>query len=330
MTRYPPLPHGRVPGGTRATGPAEGAGGTGPVVLKCIRCIAVGLEETAGAWTCGSCRARFPVVAQIPRFVAEELYAESFGYQWTRFARTQLDSASGTTRSRDTFVEKTGWSLDDLRGKRILDAGCGMGRFAEVAADAGAEVHAVDLSAAVEAAFHNLGHRPNVHLYQADIMSLPFPEGSFDFIFSLGVLMATPDTEASFLKLPPLLKPGGSIAIWVYSKELARFWGSEVLRKVTPFLPKPWLLWASRVAIPLYHVHRTSLVGRVTSVLLPTTMDPDPVWRWLGTFDWYSPRYQWKHTYEEVEGWFREAGLTDLWRGPFPVSVRGRRPASPR
>ena len=296
--------------------------------LKCLRCGAIGLHNGGSSWGCGSCGARFPVVAQVPRFVAEEFYAESFGFQWNRFARTQLDSASGTTRSRETFEQKTGWSLGDLRGKRVLDAGCGMGRFAEVGANAGAEVHAVDLSTAVEAAFQNLGHRPNVRLYQADIMNLPFPEESFDFIYSIGVLHHTPNTKAAFLRLPPLLKPGGAVAIWVYSKTLRSLWGSEILRKLTPSLSKSWLLQASRIAIPLYHIHRVAFVGTVTSHVLPTSMHPEPEWRWLDTFDWYSPKYQWKHTYEEVEGWFMEGGLTEIRRGGFPVSVRGFRPPS--
>src|SRR6184192_1986771 len=120
-------------------------------------------------------------------------YTDSFGFEWNRFSRTQLDSANGTRRSRDAFIEKTGWALDDLRGKRVLDAGFGMGRFAEIAADAGAEVHAVDLSEAVFAARGNLRQRANVHIYRADIMALPFRERTFDFIYSLGVLHHTPN-----------------------------------------------------------------------------------------------------------------------------------------
>ena len=293
--------------------------------LVCTKCGTGGLYDSRGAWECRRCGARYPVVAGVPRFVGEELYTESFGFQWNRFVRTQLDSANGTTRTRDEFVLKTGWSLADLRGKRVLDAGCGMGRFTEICADAGAEVHAVDLSTAVNAAHQTVGHRSNARIYQADIMHLPFAEESFDFVFSLGVLMATPNTKAAFMKLPSLVKPGGRIAVWVYSTELRRYWGGEILRMVTPSLPKTWLLQASKIAIPLYYVHQTPIIGRVTSVLLPTTMDPDPEWRWLCTFDWYSPRYQWKHTYDEVEGWFREAGLTAITRLPFPVSMNGRR-----
>ena len=204
------------------------------MTLKCLACDTrgPGLEETDEAWICPACRQAHPIVGGVARFVPAEVYADSFGFQWKRFARTQLDSANGTTRSRDTFVEKTGWSLAELKGKRILDVGCGMGRFAEIAADAGAEVYGVDLSRAVEAAYAHLGSRPNVRIFQADVMSLPFEPASFDFIYSIGVLHHTPDTRAAFLRLPALLKPGGAITIWVYSTEV-KLLGSEWLRKLT-------------------------------------------------------------------------------------------------
>jgi 2-polyprenyl-3-methyl-5-hydroxy-6-metoxy-1,4-benzoquinol methylase/uncharacterized protein YbaR (Trm112 family) len=294
--------------------------------LKCPCCGTLPLRQAGASYGCPSCGATYPIVERVPRFVPAQLYTESFGYQWNQFARTQLDSANGTCRSRQTFLEKTGWSLEALRGKRVLDAGCGMGRFAEICADNGAEVHGVDLSRAVDAAIRNLGHRANVRIYQADIMNLPFPDATFDFAYSIGVLHHTPDTRAAFLKLVPLVKPGGEIAIWVYSTKLRLLIGSELLRHVTPRLPKSWLLAAARVAIPLYHAHRLPVVGRLTSVALPTSLHPDPEWRWLDTFDWYTPRFQWKHTYAEVEAWFREAGLIAVRRGPFSVSVRGVRP----
>ena len=276
---------------------------------------------------CAACASRYPLLDGVGRFVSSEHYTGSFGYQWNTFAKAQLDSANGTHRSRDMFVEKTGMPLESLAGRTVLDAGCGMGRFAEVCADAGADVHAIDLSTAVEAAARNLGHRSNVAFYQADIMNLPFPDATFDAIYSIGVLHHTPSTKRAFLSLVRLLKPGGRIAIWVYSARLRLMVGGELLRMVTPRLPQPLLLKACRVAIPLYHLHRLPLIGRATAALLPTSLNPDPEWRWLDTFDWYAPRYQWKHTYPEVEGWFREAGLVDIGREPFPVSVHGVRRA---
>lgn len=295
--------------------------------LKCLTCGLEGLVEREAAWWCEGCGAAFPIVRSIPRFVDTEIYSGSFGFQWNRFSQTQLDSANGRTRSRDTFVEKTGWDLERLRGARILDAGCGMGRFAEIAADAGAEVHAIDLSSAVEAAAKNLADRPDVHVYQADIMNLPFPEASFDYIYSIGVLHHTPNTEQAFRSLVPLLKPGGEISIWVYSTKLRLMVGSTVLRLLTPKLPKRFLLATCRLAVPLYWLHRLPLVGFATRSLLPTSMEAEPDWRWLDTFDWYSPRYQWKHSEQEVVEWFEKAGLEGLEVGRFPVSLRGVRPA---
>jgi ubiquinone/menaquinone biosynthesis C-methylase UbiE len=253
-------------------------------------------------------------------------YAGSFGFQWARFGRVQLDSASGTTRSRDTFVTKTGWSTEDLKGERVLDAGCGMGRFTEVCCDAGADVHAIDLSEAVQVAAENHRGRSNAHFYQADIFRLPFDDESFDRVFSIGVLHHTPNTKTAFLELARLVRPGGRIAIWVYGTKLKAFLGSELLRPLTSRLPRQFMLQASRVAIPLYYIHRLPLVGRVTSVLLPTSVEANPTWRWLDTFDWYTPRFQWKHTNEEVVTWFEEAGFTEIRVGEFPVSVSGRRP----
>jgi SAM-dependent methyltransferase len=218
--------------------------------------------------------------------------------------------------------------LEDLAGKVILDAGCGMGRFAEVCAAAGAEVHAVDLSLAVEAADRNLEGWPNVHIYQADIMNLPFSTGTFDKIYSIGVLHHTPDTKAAFLKLQPLLKPGGEIAIWVYSKRLQTLVGGTLLRLFTPYLPKKWLLEVSKVGIHLYRLHSIPHLGRFTLTALPTSLHPRSEWRWLDTFDWYSPRFQWKHSYPEVEAWFCEAGLQEIRKGLFEVSVAGRRPTT--
>jgi hypothetical protein len=102
--------------------------------------------------------------------------------------------------------------------------------------------------------------------------------------------------------------------------------GSTVWRLLTTRLPQPMLLGLCRAAVPLYRVHTLPALGFVTRRVLPTSMDTLPEWRWLDTFDWYSPRFQWKHTYDEVRRWFEEAGFQAIADGPFPVSVRGTRP----
>jgi SAM-dependent methyltransferase len=268
-----------------------------------------------------------PRAGGLLRFVDSDSYAESFGKEWNWFDETQLDRPElQQTESRETFAAKTGFTPEMLEGKTVLDVGCGMGRFAEVASAWGARVVGVDLSVAAEAAQRNLGDRPNTAFLQADVFKLPLRPESFDFIYSIGVLHHTPNTRAAFEQLPRLLKPGGRIVIWVYTSEWKIGYAvSDLLRRYTSKMDDERLLKLCRGAAPLGAFYRTRF-GRYLSPLLPVSHHPDPEWRVLDTFDWYAPTYQWKHDSPEVEGWFKAAGLEDIRRHEVQVSVSGRRP----
>jgi SAM-dependent methyltransferase len=265
-----------------------------------------------GELACSQCGARYPIRAGVPRFVSGPTYADSFGFEWQRFRRVQLDSANGTRQSEEGFGH-TGLSADDLRGHLVLDAGVGAGRYAEVVAAWGGEVVGVDLTTAVDAAFANLGRLPGVHLVQADLFALPFPDKTFDVAYSIGVLHHTPAPRKAFQALAAAVKTGGHVAIYVYhAGGLARH-VSDVIRLATVQLPHRLLALLTGAVVPLYYLHRLPILGRVFQTILPISMHPDWRWRWLDTFDWYSPRYQSKHTYPEILEWFREEGFNDLY-----------------
>ncbi|PZR99800.1 MAG: hypothetical protein DLM67_02990 [Candidatus Nephthysia bennettiae] len=272
----------------------------------------------------------FPVRNGVPRFVDSDRYASNFAFEWTVHDTTQLDNDE-RQESEAAFREKTGFSPDDLRGSLVLDVGCGMGRFTDVASRWGATVVGVDLTAAVDSAAANLGARPNVQLMQADAFSLPLRERSFDFVFSIGVLHHTPSTRAAFERLPRLLKPGGRIAIWVYSTRLRRWsWTSDAYRVITSRVPKEQLYRACRIVNPMYELRtrlgrRSPLLARLAGGVLPTSTHSHPEWRVLDTFDWYSPRYQHKHSPAEVRGWFEAQGLQEIRLLDCETAVVGRR-----
>ena len=256
-------------------------------------------------------------------------YLGNFSMEWHIHKGTQLDSMTGTMESEKTLIDKTDFDLSKVKDKLVLDAGCGAGRFAEVLARYGANVVGVDMSDAVNSARDNLKGYPNVQIVRADIMDLPFADGTFDYIFSIGVLHHTPNTEQAFKVLPRFLKKGGELAVWVYSNEgiIRKVYNriSEFYRLFSTNLPLKVLYVLCYGAIPLYYLKKIPVLGKILMVLLPSSIHSG--WRWmiLDTFDWYSPRYQWKHTYREVEQWFKHMGMVDIARLDIPVAVRGRK-----
>jgi len=281
-----------------------------------------GAEILEGDLTCLTCGSSYPITNGIPRFVRTEPYAQSFASQWQWFRTVQMDSINGASTSDATLSATTGWRDDEYAGRRLLDAGVGAGRFAERAAAKGAEVFGIDVTTAIDATYRNIGGLDNVHLAQADVFALPFRDNTFDLAYSIGVLHHTPDPPAAFAAVARAVAPGGKLAIYVYARYGPSHRFSDAIRLVTTRLPLRVMWVLSSVAVPLYWLYRIPFVGRLLSVTLPISMEPKWRWRWLDTFDWYSPAYQSKYLYPEVFRWFTENGLTvvDILDGPIRMS----------
>jgi SAM-dependent methyltransferase len=242
----------------------------------------------------------------------------AYGLQWNRFRIVRPDE------DRVTFRNRTGLSDDDLAGKFVLDAGCGMGRYLRVAALSPARlVVGVDLSAAVRAAREHTMDLPGVAVLKGDLLRLAFAPASFDLIYSLGVIDHTPNPRGAFLALCRLLKPGGRIAVWVYPREHPIVeWVMNLERALSTRLPLSVLEPICRLSAPIGGLKRRLMSSpwwliRRTGVALHlatigVSMHPDPEVRVCDTLDWYAPKYLSRHTREQVAGWFAEAGLTGV------------------
>lgn len=157
---------------------------------------------------------RAEILDGIPRFMPEgSNYTSNFGFQWKKFAKTQLDSYSGITLSRDRLFTDSGWTEGELKGKKVLEVGSGAGRFTEILLETGALVYSFDYSGAVEANFANHGRHPNLFLFQGSVYDLPFPDHFFDYVFCFGVLQHTPDPLMALQKIVQHMKPEGKIAV---------------------------------------------------------------------------------------------------------------------
>ncbi|QDU60955.1 Ubiquinone biosynthesis O-methyltransferase [Planctomycetes bacterium Pan216] len=267
------------------------------------------LESTGGQ--------HYPIVDGIARFVEDDDFADSFGFQWKRFEVRQ------PAEDEETFEVKTGVAPAALSGQRVLDAGCGGGRYSRIAAEHGAHVVAVDRSRAVEKTRELTAHLPNVTLAQADLLTLPLPKASFDLVFSVGVLHHSPDPRACFRAIAELVKPGGRLSVWVYRRNT---WPQEVindsLRWVAHRLPRSILLGFCRVGAFLGGIPG---LNRVLNKVVSFSNHPDGEIRVCDTFDWYAPRYQFHYRPEEIKDWFLEAGFETIEELPPARDGRGYR-----
>lgn len=245
----------------------------------------------------------YPLINGIPRFVEQEHLA-SFGLQWNKYEVAHDDE------DRATFQAKTGVSLSELRGLKILDAGCGGGRYSKVAGEAGADVIGADHSAAVDKASQLCSHLPQVHFLQGDLKHLPLQPASFDFVFSIGVMHHDADTRSVFDAVARLVKPGGRMAVWLYRRNQ---WWQEIinsaLRRRTIHMPperlESWCRWGAWLGgIPVANKTLNKIVN----------FSAHPNWenRVCDTFDWFAPQYQYHHTVSELTNWYQAAGFGDL------------------
>jgi len=105
--------------------------------------------------------------------------------------------------------------LGDIRGKKILDLGCGAGEAAVWFAKQGADVTASDLSSEFLALVQRVAalHGTQLHTHHADADRLDFPDNTFDVVYAGNVLHHV-DTDKTLDQIHRILKPGGVLVSW--------------------------------------------------------------------------------------------------------------------
>lgn len=295
--------------------------------------------------------AEYPIVRGIPRFVedrgdAQSQTSGSFGFKWEQ--RHTYENPKVLDWSRQWVLDRYAFdTLDAMRSffaeqELILDAGCGGGFTTSLwidpswRADGDAEWVGVDISTAIDVARDRLSGIDGLHFVQADVLALPFREGTFSAVFSEGVLHHTPSTQAALASAASVLADGGELLFYVYRKKgPIREFSDDYVREALAAL-EPEDAWAA--------LEPLTALGQALGELDVTVDVPEEIpllgipagpqnlqrlvyWHFLKlywneaftpeennlvNFDWYHPRFAHRQTEEDLRRWCEELSLTIL------------------
>jgi len=320
-------------------------------IIKGVPCFLQGLLRPNFTWF--QEKYNLTKLPELPASKVESdqlLTNETFSDKWSRFR------SYGLTKTHKEFLyswycKKFGVAtVDDLKNfyrkfQTILEIGPGSGFNTKFIAEtitenSTAKIFAVDVSDAAFTTFENTKHLPNCHVVQADLMAMPFPDRTFDFIIADGVLHHTPDTKKALFAIYNKLNIGGQMFFYVYKQMgAARQFCDQYIREHFTILEPDDCYKAceglTELGRELSHLNTKITLEKDISVLgIPAgTHDVQRLFYYnfvkcfwndafdfetnnMVNFDWYHPHNAWQHTEEEVTEWLHELGVKDYQFNP--------------
>lgn len=240
---------------------------------------------------------------------------KSFSREWEYFDYEGDNTWGWTLEERKrVFLNDMDLKENEIKGKLLLDAGCGNGALTATLAALGLEVVGVDLNnglAAIESRKARFAGRDadRVHFVQGNLAKPPFKHSLFDLIYCSGVIHHTPNSKGTFNALVPLVKSGGRLYVWVYGKRSftvrAFFYCGRQLKRMISLKS---LMTFCRLSAPVYNVG-TRVLNSVGGMPFRKRTNREIA---LDLFDAFAPKYNHTHTEDEVLGWFREKGFANI------------------
>ena len=286
---------------------------------------------------------KYPIIDGIPKFVQsdsnEEQYKiqKCFSYQWTESDFGQPEKFSDDAIRQDVLetMDLTEEDLTLFNDKLVLDVGVGSGASSRLWSPRAKEFHGVDIGDGIYRAKNTLKNSTeNPILSHADLHHLPYKNESFDVIVSNGVLHHTPSTKLALKSIYPKLKKGGIIIFYIYKiKSPLREFSDDYIRKCIRHLSpdeafeqmKPLTKLAESLSkqdikitipedMPLlgfkkgeYDLQRF-IYQNIFKLFWKDSMGFSE--SNMENYDWYYPKYSWRHTEQEIKDWCTEFNLT--------------------
>ena len=307
-----------------------------------------------GILLCEHCRLWYPVVSHVPILLLfhvglhdqfERHYRDRL-VSWRTFRSPNDEPLPGEKTVQESFTEE--WDLieveddelsftytgeDLIRLNRdvwlkwlkdgpatlsdLLVVGCGAGK--EVTALSallpGAKLFATDINLSVIRVGNKLADLAMIHIAICSLFHLPFNEGSFDLVYSQGVIHHNVSTRQAFGAIASYVRPKGHLFVWVYGLDdhLVRKGFAGLVSRLGYRLEailRPLLSRAPKCIREAFFL----AAGVVLHPLVLTRVRHREKWRMKNTVhglrDWLSPRYAHVHGYNEVIEWFEREKFT--------------------
>lgn len=279
------------------------------------------------------CKKNYSVVDGLGNFVhfeykTEGEIADSFGFEWHEHLQEKIekDAIFGRSTQDDLkyFFKATGLTVKDIRDKVILDAGCGSAKLTKSLSKFLPKIiFGIDIHSAVKLAYKNCTGMSNCEIIQADIFHPPFKSQTFDLVWCNGVLHHTPDPSKAFDRLAKLVKTKGLLYVWVYGKRFSPYKLTKDIFRLFHLdrIPYNYLFKIcqifSLISCFIHFIYRLMVLPLViffkrsnqfkNSLRYRTYQEFLMTW-----FDALSPKYDSRHTKQELTQWFKKNGFTNL------------------
>lgn len=244
-----------------------------------------------------------PIIHNMP--IASQTRS-SFDFQWEKLpkGRWNLENELFRKEAPGYVCEFTGLYPEWFCGKKVIDVGCGAGRYSWAMCQLGAEVLSIDqsehgLKRTREACKNFPGHR----IMKVNLLETLDIKEQFDLVWSFGVLHHTGDTYGAFKRIIPLVKPGGFLFMMLYGEP--RHGRCEDYKAVNEYE-----FWRRKT-------RNMNFDERLETITLAMRE-----WRFAahgeeyieGYFDALSPEINDLYSWEEIEGWLLQEGFRDIRR----------------